>query len=148
VWALVADIPRMGQWSPICYRTDWLESTGGPQVGARFVGHNRQSIFRWSRECEITVADPGRELAFRTFVKGRESTRWRYQFTPAAGGTEVVESYQSSYKPPWVRTLERLPGMKAKAKQQAHAGMEQTLQRLKVAAEAPTTVPADPHRSG
>ena len=25
VWALVADLDRMGEWSPECYRVEWLD---------------------------------------------------------------------------------------------------------------------------
>jgi Polyketide cyclase / dehydrase and lipid transport len=82
LWGLIADVTRMGEWSPECRRCEWTEGAVGPEVDARFIGHNRQGLLRWSRVCEITASDPGREFAFRTLFKGAESTRWRYRFEP------------------------------------------------------------------
>jgi len=62
VWSLVADVTRMDQWSPVIERCEWMADEAGPEVGARFVGHNRQTGARWSRECAITACDPVREL--------------------------------------------------------------------------------------
>ena len=41
VWDLVADITRVGGWSPECVRAAWLGEPGRPRPGARFTGHNR-----------------------------------------------------------------------------------------------------------
>src|ERR1700675_2067194 len=89
LWGLIADVTRMGEWSPECRRCEWADGAVGPEAGARFIGHNRQGLLRWSRVCEITASDPGREFAFRTFFKGAESTRWRYRFEPTPTGTMV-----------------------------------------------------------
>ena len=35
IYALVADLPRMGDWSPECRRVEWLEGSTGPVEGAR-----------------------------------------------------------------------------------------------------------------
>jgi len=41
VWALVTDIERMGEWSPICRRCEWLGDHREATVGAPFKGTNR-----------------------------------------------------------------------------------------------------------
>ena len=41
VYDLVADLPRMGEWSPECQRVEWTEGADGPGEGATFIGHNR-----------------------------------------------------------------------------------------------------------
>lgn len=41
VYELVSDITRMGEWSPECYRCEWLDGATTATVGARFRGHNR-----------------------------------------------------------------------------------------------------------
>ena len=69
VYGLVADLPRMGEWSPECERVEWLHGATEAVVGAQFVGHNRGGPFkrfRWSRHGRVLVADPGREVAFIT----------------------------------------------------------------------------------
>ena len=81
VYDLIADLPRMGEWSPECEHVEWEDGATGPVEGARFVGHNRGGPFkwfRWSRHGRILTADPGREFAFVTEEGGRESTVWRY----------------------------------------------------------------------
>ena len=42
----------------------------------------------------VVAADPGHEFAFTTYVKGRESTRWRYHFESSGAGTTVTEAYE------------------------------------------------------
>ena len=37
VYDLVADMPRMGEWSRECSTVEWIEGATGPAVGARFV---------------------------------------------------------------------------------------------------------------
>ncbi len=41
IWALVADVLRMAEWSPVLVGCEWTGSASGPEAGARFVGHNR-----------------------------------------------------------------------------------------------------------
>ncbi len=96
IYALVADMPRMGEWSPECQRVEWLGGSDNPVVGATFIGHNEggpANLMKWSRKGRVLAADPGREFAFVTEEGGRESTEWHYRFEPAERGTRVVESY-------------------------------------------------------
>ena len=37
IYDLVADLPRMGEWSPECQRVEWEGGADGPAEGARFV---------------------------------------------------------------------------------------------------------------
>jgi hypothetical protein len=135
LWRLIADVTRMGEWSPVCRRCEWIDGFDGADVGTRFIGHNRQGPVRWSRVCEITTSDQGREFAFRTLLKGAEATRWRYRFDPTQEGTRVTESYEVVSMPRWVRLLHRLPGMHAKARRDGLRNMTRTLERLRSAAE-------------
>lgn len=135
VWSLVADVPRMAGWSPVIARCEWVGDASGPEVGARFVGHNRHMGARWSRECAITACDPGCELAFETFFRGAPSTRWRYRFEPSGSGTLVTESCEIVAMPMWVRALRRVPGMIERSHRDARRGMELTLERIGTIAE-------------
>lgn len=136
VWALLSDIPRMGEWSPVCHRCEWLGDSDHAEVGARFIGHNKANGARWSRECTITTAEPGRELAFSTYFRGAESTRWRYTLEPTPTGTRVVEAYDVVAVPRWITVVRMLPGMPSKSLRDGQDSMGTTLQRLKAAAEA------------
>src|SRR5262249_43597007 len=77
VYDLVADLPRMGEWSPECVRLEWADGATRPAVGARFVGHNVSGPFglmRWSRHGTVLAASRGEEFAFATEEGGREGT--------------------------------------------------------------------------
>jgi hypothetical protein len=134
---LVADLPRMGEWSPECQSVEWTAGTAGPAEGATFVGRNRGGPFglmRWSRNGRVLVADRGREFVFVTEEGGRESTEWRYKFDPVDGGTRVTESYHVKWIPTWARIVD-VPTNRAKELAEA---MQHTLEHLRTAAEAPT----------
>jgi uncharacterized protein YndB with AHSA1/START domain len=130
VYDLVADMPRMGEWSPECHRVEWTDG-----ADARFIGHNRGGpggLMRWSRRGRVLVADPGREFAFVTEEGGKESTIWRYRLEPTDGGTRVTESYEIKSIPTWARIVD-VPTNRARELRQ---GMRHTLAQLKAAAEA------------
>jgi hypothetical protein len=137
VYDLVADLPRMGEWSPECARVEWEDGVSGPAVDARFVGHNRGGPFglvRWSRRGRVVAAERGREFAFATEEGGREGTVWRYRFEPAGEGTRVTESYRVDRIPVWARVVD-VPTNRAR---QLRRAMGHTLEQLKAAAESPT----------
>jgi len=135
VYDMVANLPRMGDWSPECQRVEWEDGATGPAEGAKFVGHNRggpRQLFRWSRHGRVLSADRGREFTFATEEGGRESTQWRYGFEPVEGGTQVTESYEVKWIPAWARIID-VPTNRHRELQDA---MRHTLARLKTAAEA------------
>jgi hypothetical protein len=135
LYGLVADLPRMGEWSPECRRVEWEDGANGPAVGATFVGHNKggpRGLMKWSRRGRVLVADTGREFAFVTEEGGHESTVWRYRFEAIDGGTRVTESYEVKRIPAWARIVD-IPTNRAR---ELVEGMEHTLTRLKATAEA------------
>jgi hypothetical protein len=137
VYGMVAEMTRMGEWSPECERVEWADGATGPVVGAKFVGHNRGGPFklmRWSRHGRVLTADPGREFAFVTEEGGREGTVWRYRFDPAPGGTRVTESYEVQWIPAWARIVD----VPTNRHRELLAAMRHTLGQLKTAAEAVT----------
>src|SRR3984885_15861568 len=108
LYALVADLPRMGDWSPECRQVEWLDGSTRPTEGATFVGHNRGGpggLMKWSRRGRVLTADPGREFAFVTEEGGRETTEWRYRLEAVEGGTRVTESYAVRWIPTWARIM-------------------------------------------
>jgi hypothetical protein len=136
MYELVADLPRMGDWSPECERVEWTGGAHEAAVGATFVGHNRGGPFkrfRWSRCGRVLTADPGKEFAFVTEEGGRESTVWRYRFEPVDGGTKVTEAYEVRWIPAWARIID----IPANRHRELREAMTHTLEQLKTAAEAP-----------
>src|SRR6476469_2252546 len=109
IYDLVADLPRMGEWSPECKRVEWAKGTTVPAVGAKFVGHNQ----------------------FVTEEGGRESTVWRYRFEPVEGGTRVTESYEVRWIPVWARIVD----VPANRHRELQDTMRHTLEQVKCSAE-------------
>jgi uncharacterized protein YndB with AHSA1/START domain len=135
LYQMVADLRRMGEWSPECQHVEWEDGATGPAEGARFVGHNRggpRGLMRWSRRGRVLTANVGREFAFVTEEGGHESTVWRYRFEPVEGGTQVTESYDVKRIPVWARMLD----VPTNRHRDLLEGMRHTLQQLKTAAEA------------
>jgi Polyketide cyclase / dehydrase and lipid transport len=86
---MVADVTRMGEWSPVC-KACWWNADDTPGVGARFTGRNEWADRTWETQAEVVAADRGREFAFVVLETG---TRWGYQFSPVQGGTRVTETW-------------------------------------------------------
>jgi len=138
VYELVADIPRMGEWSPECYSCAWTGGATGPAVGARFKARNKgRRGPSWFNTPSVTAAEPGRELTFNRHGPGIGSYTWRYVFEPTPTGTRLTESYSVERPLPkamawltekWVGSSDRDMDL--------HEGMETTLARIKEAAEA------------
>jgi uncharacterized protein YndB with AHSA1/START domain len=140
LYDMVADLERMGHWSPECQRVEWTDGSSGPAQGATFVGHNKggpMGLMKWSRHGRVVTADPGREFSFATEEGGRESTLWSYRFDPVDGGTRVTESYEVKWIPTWARIVD-VPTNRHGELQEA---MRHTLGRLKAAAEASPVTP-------
>ncbi len=136
IYALVADLPRMGDWSPECRQVEWLDGSTGPIEGATFIGHNKggpAGLMKWSRRGRVLTAEPGREFAFVTEEGGKESTEWRYRLEPQEGATRVTESYLVHWIPTWARVVD-VPTNRARELRHA---MQHTLGQLKGAAEPP-----------
>ena len=134
VYALVADIPRMGEWSPECRRTEWVDGYSETKPGARFRGHNKFGIARWTTTAEIESAEPGRELVFSTLVMGKKRTRWRYRFDDADGGTDVTESHEPVNEYAWPIHLYTRVSMPRRDPSLIE-NMRETLSRIKAVAE-------------
>jgi uncharacterized protein YndB with AHSA1/START domain len=95
VWDLVADVTRVGGWSPECIRAAWLGEPGRPQPGARFTGHNRfPNGFEYEVTCVVTEADRPRVFAWMVLDDSgdpaRPSSSWRYRIDPLPGGCSRV----------------------------------------------------------
>jgi uncharacterized protein YndB with AHSA1/START domain len=96
-YAALADITRMGEWSPECRGGSWLGGASEATPGARFRGSNRNGLWRWSTTCTVVSAEPGKEISWESRVWGRPVALWRYRFEDggevgAQGQTTVTEA--------------------------------------------------------
>jgi uncharacterized protein YndB with AHSA1/START domain len=137
VWAMVSDLTRMGEWSPENEGSTWSGGATGPRPGATFSGANSNGTKRWKTDGTIIDAEPGRLLTFRITATGFKIAvaEWRYAFDTTATGCRVTET--------WIDRRSRIAKVLGKpvsgvADRATHnrMTMEQTLERLKVAAES------------
>ena len=138
VWALVADITRMGEWSPETRRAEWIDGATGPDVGARFQGHNQRGpVARWTTTCTVTECEPGRVFAFS--VDNPTRSTWRYSFVPSEHGTMVTEMVELG-RPMPLHVRAFLLGTAGVLDRDADLkrSIEKTLARLQVAGRAAT----------
>jgi carbon monoxide dehydrogenase subunit G len=132
VWAAVADITRMGEWSPECVRARWIGGSSGPAEGAEFEGDNVAklgpiALKKWTTTSKVTVCEVGRTFEF--VASGL--TTWRYDFEASGSGTKVTEFFrfeESGFAGFFYgKVLQRGKTMTK--------GMAQTLARIKAALE-------------
>ena len=138
LYDLISDVTRTPEFSPNIRECLWLDGATGPAVGARFKAINRAGRGPdWSNKPVVTVADPGREFAFERTEKFAGTIGWRYTFEPADGGTLVTETYRVIHSVSWLGwfVIGVVYGMKDD-RAWLRAGMEETLQRIKIAVES------------
>ena len=104
IYRALADVTGTGERSTECRSCTWLPGTEPGAVGARFRGRNRSGLIRWSRVCEVIMADPGTAFAYRTLPERidpsrNDSTIWSFALMPYESGTTVEHSYVISKFP-------------------------------------------------
>jgi hypothetical protein len=136
VFAAVADVTRMGEWSPECIAARWVGGATGPAVGAKFEGDNRFTMLgltlkKWTTTSEVTACVPGEVFEF--VAEGY--TTWRYELQPTGTGTgtRLTESFE--YKAS--RGAQRfLYDVVMRRPSEMVKGMQQTLEKIKHSVES------------
>jgi uncharacterized protein YndB with AHSA1/START domain len=131
VWSLIADVTRMGEWSPECVRAEWADGATGPEVGAHFHGYNKAGTFEWDVPCIVTVSDAGRVFEFLAPRGGEIQTRWRFEMAPNGAGTTLTESFDA----PMINLEGAPPNFEGRFEMMVDA-IGATIANIKTAAEA------------
>jgi uncharacterized protein YndB with AHSA1/START domain len=131
VWALVSDLSRMPQWSPQCRM---MKPLGPVRQGTRTINLNRRNRTFWPTTTTVTEVIPGEKIAFRVNQNG---TIWSYELEPTDAGTRVVETRhaENGVKPAANMTVNALFGGVPNFEGELVDGMNETLSRIKAAAE-------------
>ena len=135
VYAMVADLTRMGEWSPENTGATWLGGASGPAPGARFKATNTAGRKEWSTTGKIVEAVPGRVLSFRVTAVGAKVALWTYRFESTDVGCSVTESWDDE-RNAFIKFMGKPVSGVADRATHNRAGMEETLRNLKAAAEA------------
>jgi hypothetical protein len=93
VWPMIADVTRMGEWSPESGNGQWRDGATGPAVGARFQVLNRNKWHRWSVVSEVVACEPHHLFSFDPLFRGRPYCTWSYQIEAQGEGCVVRESW-------------------------------------------------------
>lgn len=133
-WELIADITRMGEWSPETTRAEWVGGRPGPAVDARFKGTNQRGSKKWRSDCTVTECEPGRRFSFNVKAGPFKVAGWSYQFVPTDTGCLVTELWEDhrGILMTWLSPM--ITGTKDRAKRNQET-ITVTLQRLTAALE-------------
>ncbi|TNY34561.1 SRPBCC family protein [Thermomonospora catenispora] len=144
VYEAVADLRRMGRWSPECFAV-WVlgRSKGRAEPGTAFVGFNRIRWRVWFTTGRVTAAVPGEAFAFRVSSLGVPVAVWGYRMEGIGEGRTRLTEYWEDLRregrgAALVSLLGRVfTGVPAE-RRAAHnrRGMRITLERIKAAVEA------------
>ncbi|RZU62983.1 SRPBCC family protein [Zhihengliuella halotolerans] len=137
LYAMLSDVTRTGEWSPVC-RECWWDEGDGPRVGAWFTGRNELPHRTWETRSQVVVAEPGHEFAW---VVGNGYVRWGYLFAEgdAPGLTRLTETWEfttAGLEFFAERFGEDAPAQIEDRTRQALEGIPETLTAIKAAAEA------------
>ena len=136
LYDLVADMPRMGEWSPECERVEWRGGAGAAAPGVAFTGHNRNGSRRWSTHGTVTTAERGREFAFEVrSVFNLPVSHWSYRFSPNPDGGTVVTETTEDRRGALMKILGPLATGVGDREARNRETMTRTLERLRDAAE-------------
>jgi len=134
LYALVSDVTRMGEWSPIC-RDCWWDEGSGPTVGAWFTGRNETPERTWETRSQVVTADPGREFSWQV---NNGWVHWGYTFDAENDGTRLTETWE--FLPAGIAGFRERYGAQAddeiaKRRDAARNGIPATLAAIKKSAE-------------
>lgn len=136
VWAVVTDVERTGEWSPVCRAGWWKEPATGPEVGAWFHGRNEAGDRVWETVSQVVAAEE--PVEFTWMVRG-DAVRWSYTLAPDGNGTSLTESW--AVQPAGFTLFGELFGDDADAqlelrREAALSGIPATLKAIKKIVEA------------
>ncbi len=135
VWKMIADLPRMGEWSPETEGGEWIGGASGPTPGAKFRGRNRHDAKSWKTVSRVVDAEPGRRFSFMVKAAGMPVAEWAYDIEPTDNGCRVTESW-TDRRPGFFKPLAAKATGVSDRREHNRVTMEQTLERLASAAEA------------
>lgn len=151
VWAVLSDLPRMGEWSPENRGGAWVGEPAGPVVGARLRARNHHpAIGEWETESLVVEAKAPRSLVWVAYglVEGetvvgdpeKPAATWRLELEPRDGGTRVRQHVQMGAGPSKLtgviaRMPDREEAIVAGRQEEQRRNMLATLGRVKALVE-------------
>jgi uncharacterized protein YndB with AHSA1/START domain len=133
VWKLISDVRQLRRFSPQVLRTVALGDPAKP--GTVLVNLNHRGLLLWPTRAKIVEYAPGKRLAFRILENG---TTWSYTLEPTTTGTRLIErrDAERGIADISVKLTERFMGGTEAFSAEMQHGMQQTLAKIKTAAES------------
>ncbi|KJF23263.1 SRPBCC family protein [Rhodococcus sp. AD45-ID] len=133
VWAIVADLQRMGEWSPQCKK---MKVIGGTvREGAKTLNINRKGLLVWPTTAKVVRFEPNKSVAFRI---AENRTIWSYNIEATETGTKLTERREAPTGTSQVSQflVKTVFGGNDSFEVELVKGMNATLERVKKEAEA------------
>lgn len=97
VWPWVIDIRTSTRFSPELFDVQWVDEQARPELGATFVGRNRNAALgTWQTVSRITQLEPRRRFAWQVCdLEGRfevPAAQWAFELLPEGDGTVLRQS--------------------------------------------------------
>jgi len=137
VYAAIADVTRMGEWSEECHTCAWHDGVSGPAVGAVFDGHNRNGDKEWTTQGTVIEADPGTSFVFECSMNGFHYATWGYRIEPTATGSRVTEWNENLLPESALEMSKQISGVDDRTERNRQT-MSGTLERLAATLEGRT----------
>lgn len=136
VYALVSDVTRIGEWSPVCKACWWDDPAAGAVVGAWFTGRNVLPERTWETRSQVVAAEPDREFAWEV---NDGWVRWGFTVEPEGAGSRLTQHWR--FLPKGLEGFRERFGADADAQiaqrsELALSGIPATLAAIKATAEA------------
>ncbi|MEO6472372.1 MAG: SRPBCC family protein [Aeromicrobium sp.] len=100
LYGQISDPTLMPRWSPENLGATVADARDGAYVGMKFDGRNKRGRAKWTTQCTVTAADPGKLFEFRVHTVGLRTPQvrmavatWQYRFEEVPGGTRVTETW-------------------------------------------------------
>ncbi len=132
VWAVVADLERMPEFSPQCVR---MLALGTPKVGTWTINLNTDGKKYWPTTARIVRYEPNQAFAFRI---NENRSIWSYTLEPTGTGTRLIERRDVPNGTSWFsrKAIDAALGGEAPFEALLERGMKETLAKIKSAVEA------------
>jgi len=89
-WARVTDIGLPARCSSELQGVEWLGSSDGVAVGARFRGTNQHdALGAWQTECVVVEVDDGHRWVWNVMGPEGVSATWGFEVEPASDGVLI-----------------------------------------------------------
>ncbi|MEV5836266.1 SRPBCC family protein [Nocardia sp. NPDC052112] len=131
VWAVVADLKRMPEFSPQCVR---MLALGAPKAGTWTINLNTDGKKYWPTTARIVRYEPNQAFAFRI---NENRSIWSFTLEPTATGTRLVERRDVPNGTSWFsrKAIDAALGGEAPFEELLERGMRETLDKIKSAVE-------------